>query len=460
MKPITKLLPLAVLFIASCATTYSKPEVVLPDKWSVATATSIESNLPYLAWWQGFNDPLLDRLIESGIANNNSLNMSRSHIEAAEGELKKIQFQWIPDINVLLGYSNNPATGFPGLLAVLAPNYTLNIFSQLKEQKRAEYELAAAKAEDDALKLTVISQIVASYFTFQAETEHLKLLQSMINDVNSLLNINKKLYTTGISNDIYIEELQSRLNILQGELQEIEQNIIISRNAIHYLLNQLPGDLVTTKNFSDLQNPQLTPGALPLTVLENRPDMELANNQLLAATQGVGIAQSQLLPTIQLDFIGGPVAGNNSYHFPTPMTTNMVDFNDELLQIPAFKMSALGEIAKAEGLNKVAYYNYLDVLQKALRNTTNALSAHTKISNKLIQVESSTQHLQKAYQLNDRLYRRGISSKLSTLESRIAWDQARINQNQTQLQQLITLVNLYQELGGGYKASESAQTGI
>lgn len=93
MKPITRLLPLLSFLMIGCATTYDKPQLTPPNNWSVTTATSgDESNLPYLAWWQGFNDPLLNRLVESAIANNNSLNMSRSHIEAAEGELKKSSF--------------------------------------------------------------------------------------------------------------------------------------------------------------------------------------------------------------------------------------------------------------------------------------------------------------------------------------------------------------------------------
>jgi outer membrane protein TolC len=199
----------------------------------------------------------------------------------------------------------------------------------------------------------------------------------------------------------------------------------------------------------------LLPGALPLTVLENRPDLQLAENELRASNEGIGLAKSQLLPTLQLDFIGGPVAGNNSYHFPNPITTNVVDFNDELLKIPVFKMSALGEIAKAKGLNKVSYYNYVDVLQKALRDTTNALSANSRLNNKLQQTTVATQHLTKAYDLNQRLYQQGIHSVMDTLHSKIALDRINIALNQDKLQQLITVVNLYQELAGGYKVGES-----
>jgi len=448
--------------LAGCAyfSEYKKPDVAVNNQWDVPQNTGLsESNLPFVTWWQGFNDPTLNQLIESGLVSNNTLNMSRGNVEAAEGELKKVQLQWIPDISVILGYSNNPATGFPGLLAVLAPNYTMNVFSQIKQQKKAKYELAEAKAEDDAVKLNVITQITASYFTYQAEIERKQLLDVLANDLTHLAEIAKKVYKGGLSANINVQDLEAQVNMIRGEQEVIEQNIVVSRNALRYLINQNPGQITTSQKFSMLNNKTLAPAQLPMTVLENRPDMEMATNQLLAASSGVGIAQSQLLPTLQLDFIGGPVAGNNSYHFPTPITTNVVDFNDELLKIPVFNMSALGAIAKAEGLNKVAYYNYLDVFQKALRNTTNALSAHAKITTKLIQVESAVQHLHKAYQLNEQLYQRGINSKLSTLDSKIAWDQIQIKQNQTRLQQLITVVNLYQELAGGYKNNESTPAG-
>lgn len=464
MKHIIKPLALVPFILLGCAynNTYHKPDVPVKNQWSVPDRnieSGNESNLPYIAWWQGFNDSLLNQLIESGLANNNSLNMSRGHIEAAEGELKKVQFQWIPDVSVLLGYSNNPATGFPGLLALIAPNYTMNVFSQIKQQKKAKYELAEAKAEDDAIKLTVISQITASYFTYLAEIERRALLQHLENDITHQADIAAKVYRGGLSADINVEELRSQVNLIRGEQQVIEQNIVVSRNALQYLINHNPGNLKTTKPFADFNNKKLIPGALPLTVLENRPDMQMAENRLRASNEGIGLAASELLPTVQLDFIGGPVAGNNNYYFPTPLTTNnMVDFNDQLLKIPVFKMSAFGEIAKARGLDKVSYYNYVETLQKALRDTTNALSANQRLTEKLTQTESATAHLAKAYNLNQRLYQKGIQSYLSTLNSKIAWDRIQINLNQDKLQQLLTIVNLYQEVAGGYKSGEKAES--
>lgn len=459
MKSLTSWIMLMPIIIGACAANNSvnTHNIAIDNRWSVENPNLQinESNLPYLAWWQGFNDPLLNRLIESALNNNTTLNISRSHIEAAEGELKKIQFQWIPDINVLLGYSNNPATGFPGLLALLVPEYTINIFRQIKEQQRAKYQLAATKAEDDALKLTIISQVCGAYFTYLAELEHQKLLQTEYDDIVYLSTIATKVYANGLGADMPVEELDSQANLIQGELEIVKQNLVVSRNALHYLLNQNPGSLVPDLSFNQLNNPRLLFGALPLNVLENRPDLQIARNQLSAAGAGIGLAQSQLLPTLRLDFIGGPVAGDNSYHFPNPITTNVVDFNDQLLKIPAFKMSAFGEIAKAKGLDKAAYYQYIDVLQKALRDATNALSANSKLNNKLQQTILARQHLAKFYDLNRRLYQQGIQSYNDSLRSKIAVDKINIAVNQDKLQQMLSIVKLYQELAGGYKVGES-----
>ena len=447
--------------IGACSynSSYQKPAVPVSAKWSVPlnNLAATESNLPYLAWWQGFNDPTLNQLIESGLVANNGLNMSRGHVEAAEGELKKVQFQWVPDLNFVLGYSNNPATGFPGLVALFAPNYTMNVFSQLKQQKRAEYELAAAKAEDDAVKLDVITQISASYFTYLAEVERKQLLQVLADDITHLADISVKVYQQGLSADQNSLEMRAQVNLIRGEQEVIEQNIVVTRNALRYLINQNPGEITTQQKFINLQNQHLVPGQLPMTVLSNRPDMQLAENKLRASNEGIGLAASQLLPTVQLDFIGGPVAGNNAYNFPSPLMQNAVDFNDELLKIPALKLSALGEIDKAKGLDKVSYYNYIDTLQKALRNSTNALSANYRLTNKLQQTESAQQQLAKSYNLNERLFQRGIQSKMDTLKSKIALDRIQINVNQDKLQQLLTIVNLYHELAGGYKNGESAE---
>ncbi|KTC86904.1 TolC family protein [Legionella brunensis] len=453
MQHLVKTLLLTLLLVSCAKNVYVKPDIVVNNQWSVADrniTNKDEKNTPFLAWWRGFSDPTLNKLIETGLVCNTSLNMSRGHIEAAEGELKKIRYQWIPTLDFMAGYSRNPATGFPGILAVLIPSYTLNIFHQIREQKQAKYTLAQMKAEDDAIKLTIISQITASYFTYLAEIERKQLLQVLVQDLTRLANIARKVYKGGLSSDIDPQDLYSQVNMIHGELEVIERNIIVSRNAIRYLINQNPGEIKTTTKFLNLHNKHLIPGSLPLTVLNNRPDMQMVENRLRASSEGVRLAASNLLPTIQLDLIDGLVAGDSRYAVPK----ENVYFNDQLLKSPLIKMSVLGEIAKARGLNKVSYFNYIDTLQKALRDTTNALSENERLTNKFRQTAYAQQHAAKAYNLNGRLYKRGIQNYVETLKSKVLLDKMNINLNQDKLQQLMTIVKLYQELAGGYRAGE------
>lgn len=452
MQHLVKIILLSVI-LASCYTEpYHKPNVEVVNKWSVTDKNVKkidDKNAPYVAWWRDFKDPTLNQLIERGLISNTSLNMSRGSIEAAQGELKKIRYQWVPTLDLLTGYSRNPATGFPGVLIVLIPNYTINIIHQIREQKQAKYTLAQVKAEDDALKLTIISQISASYFTYLAEMERKQLLEALARDLIRLAKVANKVYQGGLSSEIEQEELYSQVNMIQGELEVTERNIIVSRNAIRYLLNQNPGDIKTSRKLLQLKNHTLIPGSLPLTVLENRPDMQVAENRLRASHEGIGLAESNLLPTVQLDFIGGLAAGDNRYALPK----ETVKFNDQLLKAPIIDMSVLGAVAKAKGVNKVSYFNYIDILQKALRDTTNALSENERLTNKFQQTSYAQKHLAKAYNLNHRLYQTGIQSYVETLKSKISLDKVNISLNQDKLQELLSVVRLYQELAGGYRAN-------
>ena len=456
MRHLIKLATLVIVTtLCGCAyfNPYHRPNVPVTNKWSVKDRHILntnECNLPFKEWWRGFHDPALNQLIEIGLVTNNSLNMSRGHIDAAAGELKKVRFQWIPTLDVLFGYSKNPVRNFAGVLAVLIPNYTMNLFYQIREQKQAKYKLAQVKAEDDAVKLTVISQIATSYFTYQAEVEREKLLQILVDDLSHYAKISQSAFVGGIGTEIDPQQLDSEVNAIRGELEVVKRNIIVSRNAIRYLINQNPGEIKTTKKFSDLNNNQLIPGALPLTVLGNRPDMQIAENRLRATNQGIGLAASDLLPTIQLDMYGGEAAGNSRYTWPNEPVT----FNDQFMVAPLINMPVLGEIAKARGLNKVSYFNYINTLQKALRDTTNALASHDRFTNKLQQTIYSQQHQSRAFELNYRLYKRGILNYFDMLKSKIMLDRVNINLNQDKLRQLETIVNLYQEVAGGYKADE------
>lgn len=438
--------------LTSCGQSYTPRETNVPKKWTIHDSlySNTDNNLAYLAWWKTFNDPTLNQLIERGLIENNHINIAMANVEASQGELKRVQLNWIPGLSTNVGYSSFPDLGFPGVLFAVIPSYTMNLFGQIKEQKKAEYELQAMKANRDAAKLAVIGQIATSYFSFSAQTEQLALFKALDADLTQLVTISDALYQGGLTSQIDLEKAKRELSLIKAQEHVVQGNIVKSQNALRYLLNENPQKIVLTKSFRQLNGNQMIIGSLPLTVIENRPDMIHAANALKASNENIGLAFSNLMPTIQLSLARGEIGEEaNSGTFGTS-----IDFNQALLEIPLFQASVYGQMDKAKGLNKASYYRYTDTLRNVLREVNNDLSAHDLYTQRFVDTMDAKSHEQRIYNLNKQLYKRGIKSYMALLESKIQLDSLAIEVNQTKLEQFITIVNLYQALGGGYQYSK------
>lgn len=444
----------AILFTA-CGQSYTPVKTNVPQTWATPDAlyTNTDNNLPYLAWWKTFNDPTLNQFMERGLAQNNHIHIAMANVEAAQGELKRVQLDWLPGLSTNVGYSSFPDLGFPGVLFAVIPSYTINLFGQVKEQKKAEYELQAVKANRDAVKLAVIGQIATSYFSFSAQTEQLALFQQLDSDLTQLVTISDAIYQGGLTSQIDLEKAKRELSLIKAQEHVVQDNMVKSQNALRYLLNENPQKIALTRHFSELNGNQMIIGSLPLTVIENRPDMIHAANELKASNENIGLAFSNLLPTVQLSMARGEIATEpNGGTFGTS-----IDFNQALLQVPLFQASVYGQMDKAKGLNKASYYRYTDTLRNVMREVNNDLSAHDLYTQRFEDITEAKNHEQRVYNLNEQLYKRGIKSYMALLESKIQLDSLAIEVNQSKLEQFITITNLYQALGGGYQYSTTIE---
>ncbi len=190
---------------------------------------------------------------------------------------------------------------------------------------------------------------------------------------------------------------------------------------------------------------------LKMTGPENRPDLMAAEVRLRSSNLGIRVAATSLLPSARLDLYAGLMAGNGLYTNPKIP----VYLNDQLLSIPVFRFSVLGDIARAKGINKESYYHYVDTLLGALKDTTNALSTYDHLSKKLKNIDAAQKHLARSYGLNRRLYKSGIQSYAMMLKSKIDLDEINIKLNQAKLEQLLSIVRLYEQLAGGYRLDVS-----
>ena len=406
-------------------------------------------NLICMPWWRQYHDAMLNQLIAQGLQHNNDIHVAMANVEAAQGELKRVELNWIPTLGGNVGYSSFPYLGYPGVLVTAVPTYTLNIFGQIKEQQRAHYEIKITKAMRDSVKLTVIAQIAGSYFSYLAQVEQLQLLKKIDNDLTESVLINQALYKGGLYSDINLVNAKKDLNLIKAEENVVKHNLVLSQNSIQYLIDKNPDSLHITRKFRQVDNHQLVIGSLPLNIIEHRPDMTESINELKASNAGVGLAISNFLPTIQLSAARGDIATvPNGTTLGTP-----IYFNQALLQQPMITLTSLGQLDKFRALNKAAYYRYVNTVRKVLRDVDNHLSAHEYYSQRLDNTIDAQHNIERNYQLHDDLYRQGIISYLSLLEEKIKRDKINILVNKHKLEQTITVVNLYQALAVGYGCS-------
>lgn len=429
------------------------PTVDIPQQFNSSNDKykNIES-IPYLAWWQQFNDKELNYLIESGMANNIDVKVAISNLDVAKGQLNQVKLSWIPFVNLYTGYSSNPALGDPGMFYGVWPQYSINIFQTYKQQQQAEYNLAVSQAMIDGVRLMLIGQITASYFTLISSQEQLHLLEQLDNDMKELITLTQKQLKIGITNDLDLTQMLSDEKLIQAQMTSIKQNILLSQNSLRYLLNENPGKVQSTDNFKSIDFDKFKPGNLPADVLQNRPDLIMAENSVKASHTGVAVAYGNLFPRIQLDYFMGEMSQGGLISTPN----NFATITDAYVNW-GISPSVFGQIEAQKGAYEGQVYKYIQTVRKILKEVDDSYIANKHVSENYMNTKASWQELDKKYKLQQGLYKTGIISYPELLTNKLNVDRLALIVNQSKLQQALSLVNLYQNLAGGYKYDKNTQ---
>ena len=401
----------------------------------------------HFAWWHQYHDPALNKLIALGLKCNNDIHVAMANIEASEGELKRVELNWLPTIAAGAGYSSYPYWGFPGVLATIAiPLYTVNIFNQIKSQQRAYYQVKVSKAMRDGVKLTVIADISAAYFSHIAQEERLHLLRDVEKDLAESLRIYRQTYQHGLSTQIEVESAQAKLKAIQAEETVVKKNLVLTQNALRYLINENPHPFIFKKKFKNVDSYHKIVNSLPLETLQHRPDMVAARQELRATRSGIGVALSRFMPDINLGIARGDIAT-----IPNGSTLGTgIHFNQIIASQPLLTLSSLGELDAARGISKAAYYRYEDTLRKVLRDVDNDLAAHRYATERLDKIIEAHDAIGRAYRLQQDLYQQGLKSYLNLLREKVVWDEVKIVVNKQKIDQTLTIIHLYEDLAVGY----------
>lgn len=457
--------------------TYKEPVIDTPDQWqSLPANAQVESgvNLSDRSWWTKFDDPILDDLIEQALANNNNIQIAIGNITVAEAQLKRVQMNWVPTVNLggtagvgqtfnfSPGMSNPSAFPLAGSSssnfnfygAGLLPSYSLNIFQQIKQQDVAQANLAASKYAKDATRLAVISQVAGSYFTLLAINDELTQQKQMVADLTEMTELTKIQYKHGYATLTDVQQYEEQLMQAKMQLPTLQSNKVATTNALQVLLNKNPGPLMTDSTFEDITTEHIIPNSLPSSVLRNRPDIMQAEAQLKMANADIGVATSNFFPSLN---ITTPVGLFNSNYANLFNPSGDFWVAQITAVMPILNLGLYSLIKEKKGQYYVAYYSYIQTVRSAFAEVDDNFSNYDQITiasgyaNKLYTLTKSNNDLAK------KNFKLGYSAYSDTISSRVAADNAKMNVTQMKLKQLQALINLYQSLAGGYNYKNTSK---
>ena len=442
------------------------PKIDSPQSWRLPADES--STIANVDWWAQFNDPVLDDLIKIALENNYDLGVAVGRVYEFVARLGIARSYQFPEID-----GTGSATRQESSLNIIAPPplplRTSNLFTVLlnltfyldiwgKIQNEVDASLADLLAQVDARRsvvLTVVSEVAASYVLLRQYDKQLEIAVETYNSRDYSYRLFKLRYEGGLISEMEVKQAEAEALNALVEVKQLQILIPQTENQLSILLGLNPGPIPRGLLLENMQLPPKIPAGLPSDLLEQRPDILQAEEQLIATNSRVAEAKTNFFPQISLT----GTYGNQSVPLHRLFTGNSRTWQygaDVFQQI--FNAGRISyEVEVEEGLRMQAIYNYYLVIQQAFREVDDALIAH-KISLELKDILEKQVEVLKVYlHLANLQYENGQTDYLNVLDAERRLFAAQLQLVQFQADTFNSLIALYAALGGGWVVDADAQ---
>jgi multidrug efflux system outer membrane protein len=270
---------------------YTRPSVEVPATWRIDYPQAAE--LTNLSWWQQFQDPVLDNLMETALRENYDIRIAAARVEQYLGQLSTTRAQFFPQIGYGLDVSRNrsSAVGVSPLPAGADPWYQLyqgtisaawqiDLFGRVRRQSEAaQARVYASEQGRRGTLLTVISGVASSYITLRSLDRKLEISRATAANYADSLRIFKLRFAGGVISQVEVSQVESQYQQAMQAIPLIEQQIAAQENLLSVLLGRAPGPILRGRGIEELAVPSIPPG-LPASLIERRPDVLQAEQNL------------------------------------------------------------------------------------------------------------------------------------------------------------------------------------
>ncbi|HSE21873.1 MAG TPA: efflux transporter outer membrane subunit [Pyrinomonadaceae bacterium] len=441
-----------------------RPPVKVPNEFRGSTAPTGQTSIGDLNWFEIFKDDELQKMVRTAMMQNYDLRLAVARISAARANLGLARSDQFPqfaagadltasrtslngssDVSGQRGKSRSFGSVFLGLLT-----FELDVWGRLRQQtKAARAELRASEEDRKAVQTIVVGDVAAGYFSLLELDSELNIARQTLTTRQESLRLITFRQQGGLATALDVRQAEELVYQASQTIPDTERQIAQAENQLSFILGNNPGSITRGRPLDQQQTLPTVPAGLPSSLLERRPDIRAAEENLVAQDALVSAAKRAFFPTISLTGLFGFQSNQLSNLFSGP--SKAWTFVPQITQ-PIFTGGRLkSDVKFAKAQQEFAIVQYQQTIQNAFKEVSDGLIQYQKVREIRAERELLVATLRERSRLAHLRYEGGVDTLLNALDSDRELFDAELDLTQTKRNELLSLVQLYKALGGGWQ---------
>lgn len=454
MKKLT-VLSAALLLVSGCTLgpDYKRPQQDLP-----AGSSSADLNVFTQAdWWRMFEDSVLDKLEDDALNYNQDLKAAIARVDQARAEAGIAKADQLPSISAggSAGREGNNAGSGEKNAAQVSASFELDLWGKYRRlSEAAQAKLLASQDARDTVKLTLTADVANQYFTMRMLDQQIQIAQETVKAREENVRIYKSRFEHGLVNESDLRRVEANLSSVEADERNLRLQLRQTETALAVLVGRSPRQMAQEqaprgKRLDEFTLVPNVPADLPSDLLERRPDVHQAEENLIAANANIGAARAAYFPSISLTAAAGYASSALKDLFSGPAGVWDMAAGVATPIFEGGKIRSQNEKAEAVYQEQLAIYQ--KTIQTAFKEALDALAANEATRSIFDSYQDQTNAMRRSYEITQKQERSGligVTDLLSVEENLLS---AEMNLSTARRNELSAVVNLAKALGGGWK---------
>lgn len=448
---------------------YARPELPLPEGWRDVSPGE-QTSLANTPWWEVFKDPELVKLIGIALEENKDLKIAVERIEEARAIYGFTKADLYPKIDAQASAGSVQASrqGIPNIPAGLDNQnelYTvgatmfweLDFFGRIRRATEAELaQLYATEQARRAVVLTLVSEVARAYVELRDFDRRLEISRRTLESRVQYVGLARDRFEGGLTSELDWRQAEAEMHRTASLVFDFERLVRQKENELSTLLGRNPGGIPRGRALEELELPAAVPAGLPSELLDRRPDLRQAEEQLVSANARIGSAKALLYPSIALTGSFGWESTELGDLFESPAQSWSIGAN--LLQ-PIFNAGQnQRRVEVTESQQRQALYAYERSVLQAFREVEDSLVGFRQAGLRRASEGQRVTAERKVVDLAELRYRGGVAAYLEVLDAQRSLFDAELEETSALRDEVVGLIQIYKALGGGWPQSAESES--